>query len=81
MSRKSKTETEIETALTPLLVAPEIVARLLSSPQTTVEQLIKEGYFGTRTVAGRRLVRYADVLEFVARPDPEPINYEAVKDR
>jgi hypothetical protein len=73
MSRKIKTE-PCDT-LKPLLIEPELVAYLISSSLPIVEQLIKEGYFGVRTVKGRRLVRFEDVLAFVGRDDPEPVNF------
>jgi hypothetical protein len=73
MSRKSKTE---QCELKPLLVEPELVAYLISSSLPVVEQLISEGYFGIRTVKGRRLVRFEDVLAFVGRDDPEPVDFQ-----
>lgn len=70
MARKIKTE---KCELKPLLVEPELVAYLISSSLPVVEQMIKEGHFGVRTVGGRRLVRFEDVLAFVGRDDPEPV--------
>ena len=69
MARKSKPELQF----TPLLVQPEVVARLFSVSSEDVEELIREGYLGVRTVNGRRLVRFQTVLEFAARDDPLPL--------
>ncbi|HXA75652.1 MAG TPA: hypothetical protein VNV41_00835 [Candidatus Acidoferrales bacterium] len=69
---KSKT---IETQLPPLLVEPEEVARLISRPVRVVDELVRIGIFGVRTIDGKKLIRFADVVEFCEREDPEPIHY------
>jgi hypothetical protein len=69
VARKSKPESE----LTPLLVQPEVVARLFSVTGEDVEKLIREGHLGVRTVNGHRLVRFQTVLEFAGRDDPLPL--------
>jgi hypothetical protein len=76
MAHKPKTkEPEKLTPLTPLLVPIGEVCRLLSSPESTVEQLIREGHLTVRTVADKTLVRLRDVLGYVERDDPEPVPY------
>ena len=61
--------------MAPLLVETEEVARLLSAPVVAVEELIRDGHLGTRTINGKKLVRFEDVLAFVHRDDPQQVNF------
>ncbi len=76
MSKKSKAASTIITERPPLLIPKSEAARLLGDvPLDAVDQLIKEGHIGKRTVGGVELVRLSDVEQFAGKDDPEPVNY------
>jgi len=76
VSRKSKAESTVVTVRPPLLVPKTEVARLLGDvPLAAVDELIRQGHLGKRTVGGVELVRLCDVEAFAQRDDPEPVNY------
>jgi hypothetical protein len=72
MARKNKT---IETGLAPLLVEKSEAARLYSSPEAVIDELIFTGCLLTRTIAGRTLVRYDRLESFAKERDPEPVHF------
>jgi hypothetical protein len=75
VSRKSKSQSTVTTVRPPLLIPKSEAARLLGDvPLNAVDELIKEGHLGRRTVGGVELVRLSDVESFAEKDDPEPVD-------